>query len=74
MEYPEKRIIKLIDDETGDQCGECEYTRSDIAAEAERKAWNAAIEAAADIFRWNESDIHPVKRRHIRELILAFRR
>lgn len=48
-------------------------------ANAERKRreddiWNAAIEEAADIYRWNECDFFRDDRRKIRAQILSLKR
>ena len=46
-EYPEKRTVTWIDDETGLQCGECEYIRADIVEELEAK-----LEKAVEALEW----------------------
>ena len=47
MDYPEKRRITWIDDETGDLVGACDYYRHDLleAARAEIERLGAAIDA-----------------------------
>lgn len=40
----------------------------------EDEIWNAAIEAAAQWFRWNECDFHRNERRMIREQIRTLKR
>ena len=51
-EYPERRTVTWVDDETGLQCGECEYIRADIVMSLEfklAKAVGAGIDVGASL-------------------------
>jgi hypothetical protein len=58
MDYPKKRTVRWIDDDTGEEVGSCEYIRAELYNELLRAADKLAdhVEAVAEWMRSNGYD------------------